>query len=261
MFTAIERLGTSVIQSLEEVGRMTQFLYRVVISIFGRPFSFNDLLKQIAFIGAKSMPIILLSGLFTGMVLALQFYDALSRIGSSALMGSAVATSLVQELGPVMTALMLIARIGSATCAEIAIMRSEQQFDALTCMAINPYRYVMAPRLLAAIISVPLLTAIYNLVGILGGYIVGVLFKDLNGAAYMQTIIDAISWSDLRMSVVKSMLFAVIIIWISMGKGFFVHYEKGVSGAEAVSRVTTKAVVSSAITMLFVDYIASSFLI
>jgi len=261
MFSSIERLGTAVIQTFEEVGRMTQFLYRVVISIFGRPFSFSDLLKQIAFIGAKSMPIILLSGLFTGMVLALQFYDALARVGSSALMGSAVATSLIQELGPVMTALMLIARIGSATCAEIAIMRSEQQFDALTCMAINPYRYVMVPRLLAAIISVPLLTAIYNLVGILGGYIVGVLFKDLNGAAYMQTIIDAISWSDLRMSVVKSMLFAVIIIWISMGKGFFVHLEKGVSGAEAVSRVTTKAVVTSAITMLFVDYIASSFLI
>ncbi|MFT5519604.1 MAG: phospholipid/cholesterol/gamma-HCH transport system permease protein [Enterobacterales bacterium] len=261
MFSSIERLGTAVIQTFEEVGRMTQFLYRVVISIFGRPFSFSDLLKQIAFIGAKSMPIILLSGLFTGMVLALQFYDALARVGSSALMGSAVATSLIQELGPVMTALMLIARIGSATCAEIAIMRSEQQFDALTCMAINPYRYVMVPRLLAAIISVPLLTAIYNLVGISGGYIVGVLFKDLNGAAYMQTIIDAISWSDLRMSVVKSMLFAVIIIWISMGKGFFVHLEKGVSGAEAVSRVTTKAVVTSAITMLFVDYIASSFLI
>jgi phospholipid/cholesterol/gamma-HCH transport system permease protein len=261
MFSSIERLGTAVIQTFEEVGRMTQFLYRVVISIFGRPFSFSDLLKQIAFIGAKSMPIILLSGLFTGMVLALQFYDALARVGSSALMGSAVATSLIQELGPVMTALMLIARIGSATCAEIAIMRSEQQFDALTCMAIKPYRYVMVPRLLAAIISVPLLTAIYNLVGISGGYIVGVLFKDLNGAAYMQTIIDAISWSDLRMSVVKSMLFAVIIIWISMGKGFFVHLEKGVSGAEAVSRVTTKAVVTSAITMLFVDYIASSFLI
>jgi phospholipid/cholesterol/gamma-HCH transport system permease protein len=261
MFTSIERLGKSVIQTLEEVGRMSQFLFRVVSSIFGRPFSFSDLLKQVAFIGAKSMPIILLSGLFTGMVLALQFHDALARVGSSALMGSAVATSLIQELGPVMTALMLIARIGSATCAEIAIMRSEQQFDALTCMAINPYRYVMVPRFLAAIISVPLLTAIYNLVGILGGYIVGVLFKDLNGAAYMQTIIDAISWSDLRMSVVKSMLFAVIIIWISMGKGFFVHLEKGVSGAEAVSRVTTKAVVTSAITMLFVDYIASSFLI
>jgi phospholipid/cholesterol/gamma-HCH transport system permease protein len=261
MFTFIERLGTAAIQSFEEIGRMTQFLFRIIISIFGRPFSMSDLLKQIAFIGAKSMPIILLSGLFTGMVLALQFYDALSRVGSSALMGSAVATSLIQELGPVMTALMLIARIGSATCAEIAIMRSEQQFDALTCMAINPYRYVMVPRFLAAIISVPLLTAIYNLVGIFGGYIVGVLFKDLNGAAYMQTIIDAISWSDLRMSVVKSMLFAVIIIWISMGKGFFVHFEKGVSGAEAVSRVTTKAVVTSAITMLFVDYIASSFLI
>ena len=261
MLASIERFGRSFIHLVEELGRMTHFLFQVIISIFGKPFSVKDLLKQIVFIGARSMPIILLSGLFTGMVLALQFYDALSRVGSSALMGGAVATSLIQELGPVMTALMLIARVGSASCAEIAIMRSEQQFDALTCMAINPYRYVMVPRLLAALISVPLLTAMYNLVGLFGGYIVGVFFKDLNGAAYLQTVIDAIGWSDLRMSLVKSGLFAIIIIWISLGKGFFVHLEKGVSGAEAVSRVTTKAVVTSAITMLFVDYIASSFLI
>jgi len=261
MFAQIEKLGANTIQIFEEFGRLLMFLYKVIVSIFSRPFGFRDLVKQIAFIGARSMPIILLSGLFTGMVLALQFYDVLARFGSVDLMGSAVSLSLIQELGPVMTALMIIARVGSATCAEIAIMRSEQQFDALTCMAINPFRYVMVPRLIAAIISIPLLTAIFNLIGIVGGYIVGVFIKDLSGTAYMQTIIDTITWSDLRMSIVKSFLFAIIIIWISMGKGFFVHLEKGVSGAEAVGRVTTKAVVASAITMLFADYIASSFLI
>jgi len=261
MFAQIEKLGAHTIQIFEEFGRLLMFLGQVIFSVFSRPFGFRDLVKQIAFIGARSMPIILLSGLFTGMVLALQFYDVLARFGSVDLMGSAVSLSLIQELGPVMTALMIIARVGSATCAEIAIMRSEQQFDALTCMAISPFRYVMVPRLLAAIISIPLLTAIFNLIGIVGGYIVGVFIKDLSGTAYMQTIIDTITWSDLRMSIVKSFLFAIIIIWISMGKGFFVHLEKGVSGAEAVGRVTTKAVVASAITMLFADYIASSFLI
>jgi len=261
MFAQIEKLGASVIQKFEEVGRLSVFLYHTVLGLFSRPFGFQELLKQIAFIGARSMPIILLSGLFTGMVLALQFYDVLARFGSVDLMGSAVSLSLIQELGPVMTALMVIARVGSSTCAEIAIMRNEQQFDALTCMAINPYRYVMAPRLLAALISIPLLTAIFNLIGIFGGYVVGVFIKGLSGTAYMQTIIDTIIWSDLRMSIVKSFLFAVIIIWIAMGKGFFVHLEKGVSGAESVGRVTTKAVVASAITMLFADYIASSFLI
>jgi len=261
MFAQIEKLGAATIQKFEEVGRLSVFLYRTVLGLVSRPFGFKELLKQIAFIGARSMPIILLSGLFTGMVLALQFYDVLARFGSVDLMGSAVSLSLIQELGPVMTALMLIARVGSSTCAEIAIMRNEQQFDALTCMAISPYRYVMAPRLLAAIISIPLLTAVFNLIGIFGGYVVGVFIKGLSGTAYMQTIIDTITWSDLRMSIVKSFIFAVIIIWISMGKGFFVHLEKGVSGAESVGRVTTKAVVASAITMLFADYIASSFLI
>ena len=261
MFAQIEKLGTSVIQFFEELGRLSLFLYRVILSLFSRPFGFKDLLKQIAFIGAGSMPIILLSGLFTGMVLALQFYAVLIDFGAVGKMSEAVAKSLIQELGPVMTALMVIARVGSATCAEIAIMRNEQQFDALTCMAISPYRYVMAPRLLAAIISIPILTVFFNLVGILGGYIVGVFIKDLSGVAFMQTIVDAITWSDLNMSFIKSFVFAVIIIWLAMGKGFFVHLEKGVSGAEAVGRVTTKAVVASAITMLFADYIVSSFLI
>jgi len=261
MLSLIEQLGCAVIRSIEEVGRLSQFLLRVIRSLFARPTGIEPLLKQIQFFGARSMPIILLSGLFTGMVLALQFYDVLTRFGSVDLMGSAVALSLIQELGPVMAALMVIARVGSATCAEIAIMRNEQQFDALTCMAIDPIQFVMAPRLIAAIISLPLLTAVFNLVGILGGYIVGVYIKGLSGAAYMQTIIDTITWPDLRMSVIKSLLFGVIIIWISMGKGYYVHLERGTHGAEAVGQVTTKAVVASAITMLFIDYIASSFLI
>ena len=261
MLGRIEQLGGAGVAFLEELGRLTQFLFRVIASLFARPTGLDDLLKQIAFIGARSMPIILLSGLFTGMVLALQFYDVLARFGSVDLMGSAVALSLIQELGPVMAALMVIARVGSATCAEIAIMRNEQQFDALTCMAIDPIQFVMAPRLLAAVLSLPLLTAVFNVVGIVGGYIVGVYIKGLSGTAYMQTIIDTVTWTDLRMSVVKSFIFAVIIIWISMGKGFYVHLEKSFSGAEAVSHVTTNAVVTSAIAMLFVDYVASSFLI
>ncbi len=261
MYQMIEKLGAGSIASIQEMGRLGIFLMATFKSLFGRPFGIQELIKQVSFIGARSMPIILLSGLFTGMVLALQFYDVLARFGSVDLMGSAVALSLIQELGPVMTALMIIARVGSASCAEIAIMRNEQQFDALECMAINPYRYVMAPRLLAALISVPLLTAVFNVIGIMGGYMVGVLIKGVSGAAYLQSMIEAVVWSDVQMSLIKSILFALVIIWLALGKGYFVHLEKGVSGAEAVSKVTTKAVVASAITMLFVDYIASSFLI
>jgi len=261
MRQAIEKLGAHTIINVEELGRLSVFLFTVFKSVFSRALRMSEVLKQVAFIGARSMPIVILSGLFTGMVLALQFYDVLARFGSVDLMGSAVALSLIQELGPVMTALMIIARVGSATCAEIAIMRNEQQFDALQCMAIDPYRYVMAPRLVAAIISIPLLTAIFNVIGILGGYLVGVLIKGVSGTAYLQSMIERVVWDDVQMSIIKSFLFAIVVIWIAMGKGFFVHLEKGVSGAEAVSRVTTKAVVASAIAMLFVDYIASSFLI
>ena len=261
MFRLIEKIGSSTILFVEELGRFTDFLYQVIKSIFSRPFGGRDLIKQLEFIGARSMSIIILSGLFTGMVLALLFYSVLTRLGSVDLMGSAVGLSLIQELGPVMAAIMVIARVGSSTCAEIAIMRNEQQFDALTCMAVNPYRFVMVPRFLAAIISVPLLTAIFNVVGIFGGYIVGVYLKGLSGTLYLQNLIDKIGWEELRMSVIKSFVFAVIFIWISMAKGFFVHFEKGVSGAEAVSLVTTKAVVASAIAMLFADYISNSFLI
>jgi phospholipid/cholesterol/gamma-HCH transport system permease protein len=128
-------------------------------------------------------------------------------------------------------------------------------------MAINPFRYVMAPRLIAAMVSIPLLTAVFNVVGLFGGYIVGVLIKGISGMAYLQSMKEQVDWSDVQMSIIKSFLFALVIIWISMGKGFFVHLEKQVSGAEAVSKVTTEAVVASAISMLFVDYIASSFLI
>ncbi len=261
MYQQIEKFGAVSIAKVEELGRLLGFLLSTIRAVFRRPFGWSDLLKQFAFIGSYSVSIIVFSGLFTGMVLALLFYDVLARYGSVDIMGSAVALSLIKELGPVMTALMIIARVGSATCAEIAIMRSEQQFDALQCMAIDPYQYVMVPRFLAAIISIPLLTAIFNVVGIFGGYLVGVLIKGISGTVFLQDIIDTVVWSDLKMSIIKSIVFATIMIFIALGKGFFVHLEKGVSGAEAVSRVTTKAVVASAIVTLFADYIVNSFLI
>ncbi len=261
MYQKIEKVGAVGITLVEEFGRLLVFLFSTLKAIFSRPFGVKDLIRQLAFIGSYSVTIIIFSGLFTGMVLALLFYDVLSRYGSVDILGSAVALSLIKELGPVMTALMVIARVGSSTTAEIAIMRSEQQFDALQCMAINPFRYVMVPKFIAAIISIPLLTAIFNVVGIFGGYLVGGLIKGIGGTVYLQNIIDTVVWSDLKMSIIKSFLFALIMIWLALGKGFFVHLEKGVFGAEAVSRVTTKAVVASAIATLFVDFIANSFLI
>ena len=259
--STIERIGERTADQVESAGRLGVFLFNLVSRLGMFRFPFTETLKHIQFIGARTVPLILISGLFTGMVIALQFYDTLIRFGSVELLGAAVAMSLIRELGPVMAALMVIARVGSATCAEIGIMRNEQQFDALDCMDIDSYHYVMLPRLIAAIISVPLLTAMFDVFGIGGGYIVGVLIHGVSDGAYLIGMGDTIVWNDVLMGIIKSALFGFLILWICMAKGFFLHVEQKQAGAEGVSHATTQAVVLSAVLMLFVDYIVSSLML
>jgi len=257
----VESVGTKATLKVESAGRLAIFILTTLSRLWMFRFPLTETIKQIQFIGARTVPLIIISGLFTGMVIALQFYDTLIRFGSVELLGAAVAMSLIRELGPVMAALMVIARVGSATCAEIGIMRNEQQFDALDCMGIDSYHYVMLPRLMAALISVPLLTAIFDVLGIGGGYIVGVLIHGVSDGAYLIGMADTIVWKDVSMGIIKSSLFALLIIWISMAKGFYLHIEQKQSGAEGVSQATTEAVVLSAVLMLFVDYIVSSLML
>lgn len=243
------------------VGLATTFLFRTVASLFTHVPPFRQIIKQIHFIGARSLPVLLVSSLFTGMVVALQFYDTLVRFGSVDLLGSAVALSLIRELGPVMTALMIIARVSSAACAEIGIMRNEQQFDALDCMAINSYHYVMLPRLVACVISLPVLTAVFDMVGISGGYLVGVVIHGESAGAYIQGIFDTVNQQDILMGQVKSLVFGLVIIWIPMVYGYYLHLDQKQAGAAGVSNATTRAVVLSAIFMLISDYIISSLML
>lgn len=257
----IENVGKAGIDHVNSSGRLGIFLALTFSRLWMFRFPLNETIKQLLFIGARSVPLILISGLFTGMVVALQFYNTLIRFGSVELLGAAVAMSIIRELGPVMAALMVIARVGSATCAEIGIMRNEQQFDALDCMAIDSYHYVMLPRLIAAIISVPLLTALFDVLGIGGGYIVGVLVHGLSDGAYFVGMSNTVVLKDVSMGIVKSLSFGLLIMWISMAKGFFIHIEQQQAGAEGVSQATTQAVVLSAVLMLFVDYIISSLMI
>ncbi len=261
LINSISNLGDSTLKKINGTGRFTLFLSLCFSKLLKWPFPLKDTIKQTLFIGARTLPVILVAGLFTGMVVALQFYDTLIRFGSVDLLGSAVALSLIRELGPVMTGLMVIARVGSATCAEIAIMRNEEQFDALDCMAIDNHHFVMLPRLIAALISVPLLTAIFDVVGISGGYIVGVVIQGVSEAAFQQGMAETIVWNDVLMGFTKSFLFGLVIIWIAMAKGFYLHLDPNAHGAEGVSKVTTEAVVTSAILMLLVDYIISAFLL
>ena len=238
------------------------FLYETIQSLFVPPYSLNLLLKQILFVGARSILVIIIAGLFVGMVIALQFYDTLVRFGSVSLLGSAVGLSLIRELGPVLTALMVIGRTGSAMCAEIGIMRVDNQIDALECMAIDPYRYLISPRILAGVFCVPILTAIFIVVGIFGGYFVGVILFDVSAGSYFQNMNDTVLNRDLLMGFIKSIVFGLLIVWISCEKGFNLHLDKnGAYGSEGVSRITTEAVVIASITILFSDYLLSALIL
>ena len=250
------------LQMTRRLGLGGIFLFETFLTMLSPPYSIHRLFKQIAFIGSRSMLVIIVAGLFVGMVIALQFYDTLVRFGSISLLGSAVGLSLIRELGPVLTALMIIGRAGSAMCAEIGIMRVDNQIDALECMAIDPYRYLFAPRILAGIISIPLLTAIFILVGIFGGYFVGVILFGVSPGAYFQSMSDTVLIRDLVMGFSKSIVFGLLIVWIACDMGFHLHKDKrGIYGSEGVSRITTEAVVFSSIAILFSDYLLSALIL
>jgi phospholipid/cholesterol/gamma-HCH transport system permease protein len=238
------------------------FLFFSILSIFRPPYKISPIIKQTYNIGTLSIFVILFTGAFTGMVLGLQGYNTLRKFGAEGLLGSAVALSLIRELGPVLAALMVTGRAGSAICAEIGIMRISEQIDALDCMAIDTHKYIMAPKFVAGIIAMPLLTAIFDVVGIAGGYAVGVGLMGSSKGAFFTSMYRDVVFIDIYMGLVKSLCFGLLIVWICSAKGYFVHLEKGGGfGAEGVSKVTTNAVVLSSICILLVDYFITSLLI
>jgi phospholipid/cholesterol/gamma-HCH transport system permease protein len=219
-------------------------------------------LRQLHFIGARSTTVVAVAGGFVGMVVALQFYDTLVRFGAVGMLGAAVGLSLIRELAPVLTALIVIGRVGSAMCAELGIMRSDSQIDALECMAIDPFTYLVAPRFFATLLAVPLLTAIFNVVGIGGGWFVGGVLFGLGEGAYFSGMADSVLWRDVAMDLVKAVCFGFIIVWVCTAKGFLMHLDpRGAFGAEGVSRTTTDAVVVASIAVLFADYIISALML
>lgn len=262
MRNLLERMGEEFLYFLAQAGRMGLFLFSCLVRVVTPPYKFRPIIKQIHFIGSRSMFVIIFTGAFTGMVLGLQGYYTLRKFGSEGLLGSAVALSLIRELGPVLTALMVIGRAGSAICAEVGIMRNSEQIDALECMAIDPYRYLMVPKFVAGIVSLPLLTFIFDVLGILGGFLVGVLLLGVNEGTYFQSMYASVEWNDIWMGIVKSLVFGLLIIWISASKGYFLHLERsGGFGAEGVSRTTTSAVVLASVTILVWDYLLSAILL
>ncbi|MFA5353174.1 MAG: ABC transporter permease, partial [Thermodesulfovibrionales bacterium] len=246
---ALRMPGSWALALVRRMGHMFFFLLDALYYTFVPPFKFRHLLRQIRFFGNKSLIIIILTGSFAGMVLALQLFYTLRKFGSEALLGPAVALSLIRELGPVLTALMVTGRAGSALTAEIGIMRITEQIDALTSMALNPKRYLVVPNIVAAVIVFPLLTAIFDLIGIYGGYAVAVKLLGLSEATYFSQMETFLEMEDVWIGLWKSLSFGVIVSWICCYKGYTAGY-----GAEGVSKATTEAVVMSSILILIWDY-------
>lgn len=257
----LESIGYIAIHFVESLGRITLFLIFGIINIFTSPFKFYRIVEHIWFIGAKSMLVIILTGLFTGMVLGLQGYYTLSNFGSEGMLGSVVALSLIRELGPVLSAFMITARAGSAIAAEIGVMRISEQVDALETMGVNPIKFLFSPRIVAAIISFPLLTALFDVIGIFGGYLSGALMTDSNKGIYAQRVVQSVVMDDVTEGFIKAFVFGLIVTTICCYHGYYTHINnKGEYGARGVSLSTTNAVVTSCVLVLVSDYIITYFL-
>ncbi len=253
-------LGRYSINFIQDLGRIALFFTKGFVLIFSLPLQINKVLQQVYFIGMKSIFVICLTGAFTGMVLGLQGYYLLVKYGSTGVLGSAVALSLIREMGPVLTAIMVIARGGSAMAAEIGIMRISEQIDALETMDIDPIRFLVSPRIAAALISFPLLTALFDVVGILGGYLTGSVLLGLNPGLYFARVESSVAMVDVTGGFIKSLVFAVIVVSICCYHGYYTH-TRDEFGAKGVSQSTTSAVVLSCVLVLIADYALTTFLL
>ncbi len=258
----IEKLGAVTIDAVNRLGRIVIFFVQGVLQVFVFPFQFYKIIEHTWFIGMKSLLVIMLTGIFTGMVLGLQGYYTLVKFGAEGALGAAVALSLIRELGPVLTAIMITARAGSAMAAEIGVMRISEQIDALETMDINPIRFIFSPRIIASIISFPLLTSVFDLIGIFGGFLTGPCLMGTNPGMYFYKVRDSVIMGDIKGGFIKSVVFAVVVTTICCSKGFFTHLQSGGGfGAKGVSSATTTAVVDSCVLIFICDYIITYLLI
>jgi len=253
----IRKIGKGTLRHILKMGRMGIFLAKSISCCATPPIKVSLVLKQIQFIGYQSLLVIFLTGAFTGMVLGYQGFNTLSRFGSDAFLGPMVGLALIKEMGPVISALMVTGRAGSSITAEIGIMRISEQIDALQLMGLSPYRYLVAPNFIAAVISVPLLTAIFDVVGIFGGYLIGVKLLGVSSGVYFGEMMSYVGMEDVLEGLFKSLNFGLIIAWVCCFKGYYTGYYTGF-GAEGVSKATTQAVVLSSVLILVWDYFLTS---
>ena len=250
--------GALFLRWIDALGDTFLFLLEGLRQIFIAPKLFIKVLQQLYVIGTKSLFVICLIALFTGMVLGLQGYYVLVKFGSVGFLGAAVSLTLIRELGPVLTAIMVTGRAGSSMAAEIGVMRITDQIDALEVMDIPGMGYLVAPRFVASLIAFPLLTAIFDVVGIIGGYLTGVLLLGVNEGAYFHGIESSVLMPDVTEGFIKSCVFALLIAFICSNQGYNSHTRRDGMGPEAVANATTSAVVISCVFVLVADYVVTS---
>jgi phospholipid/cholesterol/gamma-HCH transport system permease protein len=238
-----------------ELGHVLLLIYQTIVQTFMPPYDIRNIIRQMNEVGVKSIPVVLVTGLFTGMVLALQSYTGFKRFGAESLVGSVVALSMTREMGPVLTGLIVAGRAGAAMAAELGTMRVTEQIDALETLATNPVKYLIVPRFIAAVIMLPALCVISDIVGILGGYAITVGLFGASSAQYWRRSWDFLETSDIYSGLVKACFFGAFIALLSCYKGF---YSDG--GAEGVGKATTGAVVLSFMAILISDYFLSAWL-
>lgn len=249
MLKLFEHAGRAAISIVEEFGRILLLLISILAWMLRPPFRLRILFKQMEFVGVHSLSVVVITGAFTGMVLAIQTYYGFRMFGGESLVGATVALSMTRELGPVITALMVTGRAGSAMAAELGTMKVTEQIDALYTMSVNPIQYLIMPRVLAGIIMLPILTIISDFIGIVGGYFVGVRLLGINSGIFMARIIEFVDLDDIFNGLIKSACFGLILALIGCYKGFYTQ-----GGAAGVGRATTQAVVFASVSILISDY-------
>jgi phospholipid/cholesterol/gamma-HCH transport system permease protein len=258
MVRALGRHTLLLVHSLGDYALFTGSSFR---SVLGAKKLGRRVLRAVHEQGVRCLPVILIVGLFTGLVLGLQGWYVLNRFGSESLLGTLVSLSLIRELGPVLAALMLVGQAGSALAAELGIQRNSEQIAALDTMGVSSHAYLVAPRLIAALLVFPMQAALFCTIGLWGGGVSGTMLLGLEPGIYWSAVERAVEMRDVRECMVKAVTFGLLTISVCAYHGFHAHRSRAGSGARAVSASTTLAVVHSSILVLAADYIITSFLI
>ena len=255
MTSIFSYVGAHFIRFLRESGKIAILFGQTIVLIFRPPLDAREAFRQMEEIGVRSIPVVVITAAFTGMVLALQSFTGFRRFNAETLVGTVVALSVTRELGPVLTGLMVSGRVGSAMAAELGTMRVTEQIDALHTLATNPVKYLIVPRFLASLIMFPILVVFADIIGIMGGYFVSVKILGTNPTIYIRRTWDYLELNDIYSGLLKACVFGMIMATISCYQGFYTE-----GGAEGVGRATTRAVVLSSLLILISNYFITALL-